>query len=415
MTATLVQSQAILKRKYAGGALPKNMYKKAPFIASMTHATDFNGDTYTVALQTENVQAVSTDFQTALGVSTTSQGQYFRFLLPRTNEFSLARIQGEALEATKGNDGAMVDLWDNETNGASGSLLMSSEVYAFGDGSGVLGQAASGLTTATITLGNAYDITKFALTMKVQAVSDATLSPTIRSGSAIITGIDRQLGTLTVSGNWNDPGNIPGITANDYLVRAGDASVAGTPKVISGTKAYIAGGPTPPVLFGLTRTTDTVRLAGQRYSAAGNPMEDSLIQAEALRNLQYTEGSLVAWCNTVDLGTLKKSLGGKVEYTKVEMNSKIAGVSFKGIEFEGDNGPIKLMGSPFVSSGDVHMLYMDSFGIKSLGPAPKLADHDGNNFLRLASDDAYECRFVSRQQMSCNNPAASIIITGWGQ
>lgn len=422
MTATLNASAAILKRKYPNGVLPKAMYEDFPFVASMAHKEDFDGENKVIALQAERGQASSASAPLAIGISSVTQGQYFRFLITRVNHYGIARITGEALEAAKNNTGALVDLWNNETDQASAGELMNNEIYMFGDGSGTLGQVSAGSTVAssTITLadysnGMSADISKFALGEQLQAVSDATLSPTIRAGYVVITGIDRDTATLTVSGNWNDPGNIPAIAVSDYLVRRGDAAVSGTATVLTGDKAYIAGGPTPAALFGLTRTSDVVRLAGQRFAASGLPMEDALIAAEAKRNQQFRSGKLVAWCNTLDLGQLKKSLGGKVTYTKVEMNSKIAGVSFQGIEFEGDRGPIKLMDSPFVSRGDVHMLMMDSFALESLGPSPHLLNHDGPNFLRVATDDAYEVRFGGRHQVSCNNPGGSIILTGWGQ
>lgn len=422
MTATLNQSTAILKRKYPNGVLPKAMYADFPFIASMTHKEDFDGENKVIALQIERGQASSASAPTAIAQSATTQGNYQRFLITRNNHYGVARIAGDALEAAKNNTGALVDLWNNETDQASAGELQCLEQYLFGTGNGVLGTISSGSTvgSSTITLSDVVNsasaaISKFALGMTVVAVSDTTLSPTLRSGNAVITGINRTAGTLTVAGNWSDPGNIPGIVAGDSLCRLGDNASSGSNNVIVGTKAYIAGGSSPSALFGLTRTTDSVRLAGQRLNAAGQPMEDMLIQAWALRAQQFRQkGKMVAWCNTLDMGQFLKSIGGKVEYTRVNVDSKVAAISFEGIDLMTSQGVIRLMDSPFIERGDLHMLYMDSFAVESLGPAPHLLNHDGPNFLRVATDDAYEVRFGSRAQLSCNNPAGSIIITSWG-
>ncbi len=423
MTATVDQSEAILKRKYPKGKLPDAMYEESPFLASLTKSEDFGGSTYTVALQVERGQAMSSSATLAIGQASTTAGSYQRFLLTRNRHFSIAQITGEDLEAAKGDENALVDMWDNETEQASMGEVQCLETYLFGTGNGVLGTVSSGSTvaSATITLsdvigGASADISKFSLGMQVTAVSDTTLSPTIRSGFATITGIDRGAGTLTIAGNWNDPGNIPSIATGDSLTRRGDAAVAGANQVIVGTKAYIAGGPTPSVLFGLTRTSDVVRLAGQRFAAAGEPMEDVVVSMWAQRAQQFRQkGKMVMWANTLDLGSFLKSIDGKVQYTRVNMDSKVAAVSFEGIELQTSQGPIRIMDHPYVSRGDLHMLYMDSFSMKSLGPAPQLLHADGQNFLRTATDDAYQVRFGFYGQFACNNPAGSIIGTSWGQ
>lgn len=423
MTATIVTSEAILKRKYPNGVLPKAMYEETPFMASMTHIEDFDGDQKVIALQIERGQATSSLATLAIAQAATTQGNYKRFLITRNDHYGIAQITGSALEAAKNNTGALVDLWNNETNQASMGEMQCLEQYLFGTGNGVLGtiDTASNVASSTIFLndiinGSSAAISKFALGQQLVAVDNTTLSPVIRPGFVDITGIDRDNGSLTVVGNWNDPGNIPSILSTDSLVRRGDAATLGQNNVIVGTKAYIAGGPNPPPLFGLVRTTDVVRLAGQRYIANGQPMEDALVAAWAKRSQQFRgKGKMVAWCNTLDVAQLLKSLGGKVEYTRVNVDSKISAVSFEGIDLMTPNGTIRIMDHPFVERGDVHLLYMESFALQSLGPAPHLLNADGPNFLRLATDDGYQVRFGSRAQLSCNNPGASIIITGWGQ
>lgn len=412
MTATLSASTAILKTKYPDGRLPKAMYEKFPFVATIQKNEDFDGNNKVIALQTENPQGSSADFQTALG--SLAQGTYKNFTLTRVEHFGLARIKGQALKAAEKSTGALVDLWQNETDGINATEMKCLEVYGFGNGTGVLGVAASGTTGTTITLGTASDIAKFDIGMRVGAVSSTTsLSPTVRSGYAVITSISRgTTATITSGSNWNS--QITGLTSNDGLVRAGDNASSGTATVVTGTKSWIAGGTSPGTLFSLDRNSDPVRLAGQTYDATGVPMEDALIEAESLRNFQGQMGKLTAWCNPRDVSQLKKSLGGKVTYVRKDMDSTIAGVSFKAIEFEGDYDTIRLMSSPFVGRNEVHLLQMDTFSLESLGPAPQMLDFDGPNFLRVASDDAYEVRFGLYGNYACRIPSASLIMTNWG-
>ncbi len=414
MTATIAASQAILKTKYPDGKLPTSQYKQAPFVASLTKKEDFDGNNKVIALQTENPQGSSADFATALG--SLAQGTYKNFLLTRVQHFGVARITGQAMKAAEKNSGALVDLWKNETDGISSTELLNLEMYAFGNGTGVLGTIASGTTGTAVTLSPVSDIVKFSLGMRVQAVSSATsLSPTLRGGYVIIASIDRVAGTLTTtSGNWNAAGNIPGIGATDSLVRMGDNSTAGTSAVVTGVGQYIVGGASPGALFGLTRSTDPARLAGNYYDATTVPYSDAIIEAESLRNLQYKGGELTGWFNPRDIAQWKKQLSGKETFPRVGMDTKVAGVSFSAIEYAGDNGPIKIMTSPFLSRNTGYLLELDSFALESIGPAPQMLNYDGPNFLRVANDDAYEVRFGFYGNISCNKPVASIQIANFG-
>ncbi len=303
-----------------------------------------------------------------------------------------------------------MDLWRNETDGISATEMKCAEIYLWGNGSGTLG--AANFSTVTATLSVTTNIVYFDLGMRLGASSDATLSPTARSGFITVTGIDRNAGTLTAATNWTT--TISGLTNGDYLVRAGDAASGATAAVVTGVGQYIVGGASPGTLFGLSRNSDSTRLAGQTYNATNVPMEDAIIEAESLVTLQGQMGEKVFWCNPRDLAQMRKSLGGKVMYPRVNMDSTIAGVSFKAIEVEGDSGVMKVMTSPFIPRYAPFLLDMNSFAIESLGPAPHMLDYDGPNFLRVASDDAYEVRFGMYWQLGCNMPVGSISVTNWG-
>jgi hypothetical protein len=412
MTANLTASAAILKVKYPTGALPKAQYQKFPWVASVSKKEDFDGESRTIAIQTENPQGSSSDFPTALG--SLQQGTYKKFTLTRVQHFGVARITGQAMKAAAKDSGSLVNLWKNETDGASATEMKGQEIYCLGDGDGVLGVIASGSTGATVTLATPTDIVKFDLGIRLQAVSAVGLSPTLRAGFVTVTGIDRSAGTLTVSGNWNAVGNIPGIGSTDALVRMGDNAASGVGKVVTGVGQWLVGGTSPGTLFGCVRTDDPVRLASQVYDATNVNYTDAIIEAESLRNMQYVSGQLEMWANPRDIAQWKKQLMGKVTYERCDVKGTMAGVSFKGIAFDGDNGPINVMTSPFIGRNKAYLLAKDSFCLQSIGPAPQMLDFDNNNFLRVASDDAYEVRFGAYLQQSCDVPSASIRISNFG-
>lgn len=413
MTATLAASAAILKVRYPDGKLPAALYKNFKYTASVGKREDFTGKSRVIAIQNENPQGSSADFPTAQG--SLKQGVYNSFEVTRSEHFGLARIKGQTLKAAEGDEGALVDLWKNETEGISRVELMNHEVYSFGNGSAALGQLNGGVVSGTsVTLLVASDVAKFALGMRLQAVSDATLSPTLRSGGATvtITGIDRNLGVLTIAAAWN--ATIGAIGVSDYLVRAGDAAVGGTNTVIIGMDGLIVGGATPGILYGLQRNVDPVRLSGQTFAAANIPLEEACQEMSALVAQQGTESPKTLWCHIRDAANMRKALGSKVTYPRTTMAGTMAGVGFTGFEIEGDDGTITVMTSPFIDRNKAFLIDRDSFKLDSAGPAPHLQNYDKADFLRVAGDDAMEVRFASYVAHYTNNPVGCIKATSFG-
>lgn len=413
--ATLAQSAAILKTKYPTGELPKEQYKKFNWVGTVDKTEDWGGDDRVVALQTENPQGSSADFGTALG--SLQQGAYYRFSITRVEHYGLARIRDHALKAAAGNENALANLWDNETNGAEQTELESLEIYGFGTGTGVLGQIASGSTTATITLTNVEDVAKFRLGMRVQAISANSLTATVRTGGfASISGIDRKGGTLTVTTAWNT--QITDLGTTDYLVRAGDAPntiTASGPSVIWGMGSYIVGGSSPGTLGGLNRNPDPVRLAGQAFDATNANMAEAIIDCESLLVNQGRRSPKTLWAHPRDIAHMRKTADAKSIFTRKDMDSTIAGISYRALEIEGDDGNITIMTNPFISRYQAFLGDMDAFTLESLGPAPQLIDFDSNSFLRVANDAAEEVRFGYFANLTCKSPVDWINISNFGK
>jgi len=412
--ATLAQSAAILKTKYPTGDLPKEQFANFPIVGQISKKTDWDGDDRVVAMMTENPQGSSADFPTAQG--SLAQGIYSKFSITRVEHYGLARIRDHALKAAAGNPGALANLWDTETDGVSQTELQGLETYLLGTGTGVLGQIASGSSTATITLSKPEDAAKFCINMRVQAISANSLTATVRVGGfATITGIDRKGGTLTVSSTWT--GQILDLQSTDFLCRAGDAPntiTASGPSVIWGLGSYIVGGTTPGTLGGLNRNTDPVRFAGQAYNAANQLMTEAVIDSEALLTAQGRRTPKVLLAHMKDVAQMRKTADAKSVYTRVNMDSTVAGVSYKGFQFEGDDNDITIITTPFISRNQAFLGTLDAFALESLGSAPMLMDFDSNSFLRVATDAAEEVRFGYFANLICKSPVDWVNISNFG-
>lgn len=413
--ATLAQSAAILKTKYPTGELPKEQFANFPVVGMVSKKTDWDGDNRVVAMMTENPQGSSADFPTAQG--SIAQGQYNNFSVTRVEHYGIARIRDHALKAAAGNPGALANLWDTETDGISNIEMQGLETYLLGTGTGVLGQIASGSGTATVTLTVPEDAAKFCLNMRVQAISANSLTGTVRTGGfATITGIDRKGGKLTVATLWTT--QITDLGSTDFLCRAGDAAntiTASGPSVIWGIGSYIVGGSTPGTLAGLNRNLDPVRFAGQAYDASNQLMTEAIIDSESLLTAQGRRTPKILLSHMRDIAQMRKTADAKSIYTRVNMDSTTAGVSYRGFQFEGDDNDITIVTTPFIQRNQAFLGTLDAFALESLGSAPMLMDFDSNTFLRVATDAAEEVRFGYFANLICKSPVDWVNISNFGK
>ena len=445
---TFAAVQSILKIKYPDGAIPQALYKDFPLLSLVKKTTNFDGEYKVVALQNERPQGSSSSFAIAQGVSSKGDrgggGSYKRFSVYRTRHYGILRMDGETMKAAVRTSGALVDLWNNETDGISRNEMSDLEFQLFGDGTGVRGVIAASPAPAvvsgvlTMTLATPSDAVYFNLGMKVQFWLGATQHDFTIGGSpvdnsngdgAYVVGINRQTGVLQiqafVNGTASTTAVIGTIAAGDGIVRAGDyqqtssvgnvtvGTSSGANGVVTGIQAWIPSTVSPTDSFwGLNRSSDPVRLAGQRLSATGLPMNEALMEAEARVAVQGVGSPDTILINPLDLQNLKKALGTDIVYDRVASN--VAGVSFKAIEYDGMNGPMKIISDPFCPRNKAFMIQLASWELSTLGPAPQMLDWDNNDYLRVASDDQYEVRFGHYGQFLCNNPGANIVITGFG-
>lgn len=433
--------QAILKTKYPDGAIPQALYKNFPLLALCKKTTNFDGDFRVVALQNERPQGSSSSFAIAQGVAKNGAngggGTYKRFQVYRTRHYGLLRMDGETMKAAVKTSGALVDLWNQETDGISTNELQELEFQLFGDGTGKRGviSGAPSVTSGvfTITLATPADAVNFMLGMKLQFFTSGGTQHTYAGATAesndgtgmYVTGINRQTGVLTtqvfVAGTASTAGTIGTIVSTDLIVRAGDFTVStsvGTSSsgsangCVTGLQSWITTPSAGDNFWGLDRTADPVRLAGQVLSTTGLPMNEALMEGEARVLVQGVGSPDTILVNPLDLQNLKKALGSDIVYDRVVSN--VAGISFKSIQYDGANGPMQIVAAPMCPRNKAFMLQMSSFELSTLGAAPQMLDWDNNDYLRVNDNDQYEVRFGHYGQFLCNNPGANIILTGFG-
>ena len=397
MALDMTTFAAALKQHYVDFTVKNMVYKNNPLFALMRKDEKFGGSNLPLPLIYGNQQGRSATFGNAVAQKTNTQVKAFTLI--RASDYSLANIQNEVLEASEGNTDAFMKAATTEIDGAIQSCTRSLAIALNRNGTGTIGQISSGSTVGnpTITLARISDITNFEVGMTVQASSTDGGAVISAGASAVITGLDRMLGNLTISGPWST--SIGAVTAGSYLLVAGDSNAK-----IKGLDAWLPmpGTLTNTLFFGVDRTADATRLGGVAVAYVGVPIEEALVDLSAKIGREggtpdYAQVSFEQYAN------LEKALGSKVIYSD-PLKAEDAQIAFAGIKVMGTKGPISVIPDQNCQGDRVYMLQKDTWALYSLGGAPKLLKSDGMDFLRVSSADAVEVRVGYYAQVGCVAP-----------
>jgi hypothetical protein len=248
--------------------------------------------------------------------------------------------------------------------------------------------------------------------MKLQTVSDRTFSPTLglpvpdATGSNLpkVTAINRKTSAMTLSPAF------PATVAGSFIVRAGDAASATKAKVAPGFAGFVRydGVTNPGTFYGVNGDDDPIRLAGQLFNGAASSIEDLIVDGSAEVRAYGGNQPKIAMFNPRRVAKLRKELNAKSIYDRAELKSQIADISFKTMVVHGDDGDINVMSNPFLNITEGELWNMDSWVRKSAGPAPEVADLDGNEMLRVYNADVYEMRITSNYTQACDAPVDNV-------
>jgi len=372
-----------LKEHYKGGVIEDLVYKNRPLLAMMPKYTKFGGRVMPVPVMNANPQNRSATFGDAQKTSNYIASSIKSFLLQRQRDYSIAKIDGETLEASKGDANAFMQAATAEIDGAMSAIGRSLAGACYRDGSGVIGTAGI-VAGSSIPLTDAAAVTQFEVGMLLN--DEAT-----GLNSATITAVDRSTGELTVVQG------APAIATGDDLLVQGDKD-----KKVAGLSAWVTDDNTALTtdFFGIIRSVDPTRLAGLTHAGSAQPIEEALIDAASLVG---REGGRPDHCFLPfnKFSELVKALGSKVSY--VDAKSP-ASIGFRALELHAPYGTMKVIPDADCQADTAWLLQMNTWSLNSLGEAPRILTHDGNRALRLASADAIEVRIGYYANIACKAP-----------
>jgi len=401
MTAlNLTSFDAALKQHYTSDMVKRMTYQDNPFHALVPKMTMFGGKNLPIPIIYGNPQGRSATFSTAQ--TNKVAGKYTDFVLTRAKDYGLCSIDGETIDASKGDKNAFMEAMATEIDGTFESVTRSLATAEYRNGSGAIGQIGSA-STVYITLADTEEITNFEVGM-VLVASTAAGGGSVKQtasvdNSATVVAVDRDNGILTMSVAYDSFGSNDW-AANDYLFVQGDYDAK-----VKGLDAWIPA--TMPTsgdsFFGVDRSSDT-RLAGLRKDISSMPLEEGLI--DGAKRVQREGGNPThCFMSYNRYGVLEKSLGSKVQY--VDLMSDV-GIGFRGIKLNTSKGAVTVIADQNCPDTVAWMLQLNVWKLYSLGEAPKMLMHDGNRVLRESSEDGVEVRTGYYAQLGCRAPGWNI-------
>jgi hypothetical protein len=326
------------------------------------------------------------------------------------------------MEQTKTNAGAFVDAAKLQMDGGFRNITNNIAFELFGSGTATRGTSTSASTQAGVTvsgtvlpLSNAQQIVAFEVGQLI--VASATDGGAPSTDTVIITRVNRSTGVVTgtasaatLSANWAIGTGAAFLTVAGDLPAAG-ASTTASFRALSGLAAWIpTTDPSPTDSFwGVNRSADPTRLAGCRFDARSQTIEEGMTSALAFLN---REGGKPDLCiiDFASYASLVNALGAKVQY--VQVNHDEVEVAFEGITFQSAYGRVTVLADRSCPPQTAYLLTMSTFKLRSLGKVPHILTYgmEGLEGLRVGNADALEIRIGYYGNLICSAPGLNCVV-----
>lgn len=400
--STLTTFDFALKERYTQTKIENLTLAERPLMAMLPKDEDFQGDVMPIPLIHANPQGMAgSSLATAQAGMTNAVGK--KFNVTAGDYFAAVELGDKVLKASRGNPGAFLQNKAVEIDGLYEQVADNLETYCFGNGGGSIGRRAS-LAGQVITLTTPQDAVNFEEGMIITASANdgSDTAHTIKAGTAgAVTAVNRSGGTVTVT-------NIAGITGhadNDYLFRSGDFKGNTSVQIIAGLGAFIWSDESPPVLYGMTRTSDTQRLAGCRVASAdlngkGNEERIQLLGAYMTGRFKGP-GPTHGFLNSEDWQNLAISLQSRGTRPLKDDSTRFG---FMTLEVVMGGKLVKLYPAARCPKGTAFFLRMQNWKLSSMLGLIHHLNGDGLTMLRKATTNDYEYRLVSYPALWTNAP-----------
>lgn len=382
----------ILKTVYAGGEVPDACYKDTWFF-DRVKKSDEGGKNYVQVVKYGRQGNGGPVFSTAQ--DNTIAPNYEDFTVTYAKTYLPFTINRDLIKQSAGKGAkAFVDALKDEVDGAYAQMGQLIEQACWQDTGGAIGQVGS-LSTTTLTLKNTEDVVNFQVGDEIKSAETDGTSGSLQSGSATVTGIDRDAGTLTTDSDWDS--QIATLDADDYLFIIGHFGAKQ-----AGVKAWVptSAPSASESFFGVDRSVDATRLAGCRVSASGKPVDIAIQNLAERMGREGVRGNLDMCISANRYNDLAKSLQTQRIY-----NDSKAVAGFQSVQIATAAGVWNVHPVTFCPDSYGWALDMSTWKIVSAGAVPEIIKDDGSMLSRSASADSFEVRLAAYWNLCCSDPS----------
>jgi hypothetical protein len=379
---------AAMKSYFTDEHVRNTVYEGCPLFGMLSKLESWTGPNYVQPIQI-GISNASRSADVTVSLARKDTNKYRAFTVTSSDDYNAISISRKVLKQTGNNRGAFFEAKAREVEGMLQTLGNSCSHALYRGGGGARGQVSSTTapSTTTFTLNEIEDVVFWEIGdwVAASAANGDTSTDTLLNGGALnqVTGVNRDTGVITGAQNWTTA--IPAITTSSFLFKEGDFQ-----SKIRGLGAWAprtapTGGDS---FFGVDRSVDPTRLAGQRVDGSAMTIREA--GRAAATRLAREGGKANAWfMSWQKYNDLITEFENNVQFTETGTDGDIG---FTGFKIVGFKTPITVYADHNCPDNVSFMCNMPDLKLISYGPVPDMVDEDGVTMLRESTNSGFEIR-----------------------
>ena len=307
---------------------------------------------------------------------------YAQFVAPLKNLYGTIEISDKAIRAAESNEGAFVNLLNDEMDSLVRTSAFNFSRMLFGDGTGKLATISAVPSSG----GDEYTVDS-TINLAEGMVVDIYTADTRDTAGAVIATVDRAANKITFEGT------VTGAAANDVIYLQNSKGLE-----ITGLKAIFEA----DELYGIDREGKSW-LTPYTDSSFGAMSEDAL--QEAIDGVEEYGGGKVNFI-VCSRGVRRKLISALSSYRKMDSVDLQGG--YKALSFNG----IPVVADRFCPKGTMYLLNTNDFGLHQLCDWQWLEGEDGKILKQIPGKPVYTATLVKYAELMCYRPVGQGMLTG---
>ena len=307
-----------------------------------------------------------------------------QFVSTLKNLYGTIEISDKALRASANNEGAFVNLLNDEMQSLIKSASFNFGRMLYGDGSGYLGRTNGGDENGNTTFDNINAIYE-GMVIDLYGPDDSEIE---NGKGLVVSWVDRERGSFQCQAK-GDSAFGPGLRV--YAHGSKDYE-------LTGLKAVFDDAP----IYGLDRGLSSVL---QPYKIESETIDENVLQT-ALDAIEQRSGESVNFI--VCSWGVRRALINELKKNNLVMNSVELEGGFKALSFNG----IPVVVDRFCPKGTMYLLNTDDFEIHQLCDWQWLEGEDGKILKQIPGKPVYTATLVKYAELMCAKPFGQGMISG---